>query len=182
MLTKTPEPDIDKSKFRDSQHRYITQSLFKETASNPEFVIYTLKEDDYTMPDGRVLPSIKKLYLDFNDPTEYLFATTCFATWPHWKRIAKNKQLTPYIEEWRAELAYKIRAIGLREIILRAQTDTSSTAARFLATEGWKPNRKAGAPTKAEKQGHLRDEQRIEDELDKDFERVKPLLPEILSD
>ena len=60
---------------KDNVGRYRTQSLFREfyvhtsTGLSP---IWTLKDED---PQGE-LPSLKRIYLDYEDPTEYSFAKT----------------------------------------------------------------------------------------------------------
>ena len=66
---------LDKSKMLDSMQRPLTQSLFLELGYT-DFAIFTLKEDDYVYNDKTYI-SLKKLYLEMEDPTEYDFANEC---------------------------------------------------------------------------------------------------------
>src|SRR5690606_26329218 len=126
--------------------RQLTQSLFLE-AGYSDFAIYTLKEEDHTFK-GKYLPSIKRLYLEMEDTTEYEFATTYFLSWDHWQRIVANKTFTGHVESWRKELALKLRARGIQQMIAKAEGG-SLQASKWLADAGWDV-RAAGRPSKAE--------------------------------
>ena len=63
---------IDKSRLVDGQGKPLTQSLFLEIGYT-DFSVYTLKDQDYEYND-KVYPSLKRLYLEMEDPTEYEFA------------------------------------------------------------------------------------------------------------
>ena len=64
----------DKSKLVDIRCNPLTQSLFLEIGYT-EYSVYTLKEDHHEY-GGKIFPSLKKLYIDFEDPLDYTFAST----------------------------------------------------------------------------------------------------------
>jgi len=60
-----------------------TKSLFYELSyDDPEFALFTLKEEDIVMPNGRPATCLGKLYIAFAtmDPTEYQFANSVFGS------------------------------------------------------------------------------------------------------
>lgn len=161
---------IDKSKMIDSMGRPLTQSLFLEIGYS-DFAIYTLKEFDHEY-NGKVYPSLKKLYLKEEDPTEYAFAEKHLLGWQHWKRLNENKVLPKHFEEWREELELKIRSQAVRDMQnLCASESGNYSAAKFLADRGWE-KRGAGRPSKAEKERHLRVEEKINEEFQADIIRL----------
>src|SRR5574337_457896 len=93
----------DKSKMVDTNGIPLTQSLFLEMGYNTDYAMYTLKDRNHEYK-GVLYPSLKALYLEESDPTEYLFADKYLLGYQHWKRICRNKMLLPYVEEWREEL------------------------------------------------------------------------------
>lgn len=94
----------------DDKGAALTQGLFLETSyGNTDNVMYTLKPRDH-MYKGKLLPSIKRLYLEMEDPTEYFFAYEYFLDWQHWQRIKKNKLISAYMEGWQEELEVRSRA------------------------------------------------------------------------
>lgn len=152
---------MEKSKLIDSSGKPLTQSLFLETSYSP-FAIYTLKDEDFSYK-GKLLPSIKKIYLKMEDTTEYEFANECFLGWSHWNRITKNKLMMDHVALWREELELKLRARGVRAIV-KSAAGGSFSAARWLADKGW-DKRAPGRPNKGEKAR----EQAIQRSIDKEF-------------
>lgn len=162
---------IDKSKMIDPMGRPLTQSLFLEIGYS-EYAVYTLKEFDHDYK-GKVYPSLKKLYLKEEDPTEYAFAEKHLLGWQHWRRLCENKVIAKHIEEWREELELKIRSQAIRDMQnLCASENGNFSAAKFLADRGWE-KRSAGRPSKAEKERHLRIEERINEEFSADIKRLE---------
>lgn len=135
-----------KEQMVDSTGRPMTQSLFLEAQYSP-YAIYTLKDEDHEY-NGKLYPSIKKLYLQEEDPTEYQFATKYLLGIKHWYRIYENKLIQPHIDEWRFELELKLRSKGVKQLI-NAANKGSQSAARFLVDRGWS-ERAAGRPSKEE--------------------------------
>lgn len=160
----------DKSKMYDSMGRPLTQSLFLEVGYS-EFAIYTLKEFDHEY-NGKIYPSLKQLFLKTEDPTEYEFANKYLIGWQHWKRLNENKLLAKHFEEWREELELRLRSQAVRDMQnLCASESGNYSAAKFLADRGWE-KRAAGRPSKAEKERHLRIEEKLGEEFSADIKRM----------
>ena len=162
---------INKEKLIDTMGRPLTQSLFLEIGYT-DYAVYTLKEYDYPYK-GKHYPSLKKLYLAEEDPTEYSFAEKHLLGWQHWKRLCENKVIAKHIDEWREELELKIRSQAVRDMqMLCASENGNYSAAKFLADRGWE-KRAAGRPSKAEKERHLRVEEKIQEEFSADIKRLE---------
>ena len=159
---------LDKSKMLDTMSRPITQSLFLEIGYT-ESSMFTLKEDDYEYK-GAVYPSLKKLYLAEEDPTEYEFASKYLLGWKHWQRILDNKAVRSHIDEWREELEVKLRSRGVKALMLSAVSGNHQSA-KWLADRGW-DIRAAGRPSKAEREGELKKQTTIIDQFKEDSARL----------
>lgn len=159
---------IDKSKFKDEGGRYLTQSLFLELGYDTSKAVFTFDGQDKEYK-GNTYISLKKLYLDAEDPHEYLFATTNLFDWEHWQRMCNNKELRKHISQWREELEIKLKSIGMQEI-LRATEDGNFQACKYVADKGW--DKKVGRPSKAEQQKKAKIEEKLLDEFADDLKRV----------
>lgn len=163
---------IDKSKLKDSRGHPLTQSLFLEMGYNTEFAVYSLKEEDYEY-NGKVYPSLKRLYLECEDPTEYDFARKYLLNWSHWKRLKSNKVLKEHFDDWEEELEYRLRSQAVRDIISMSANETGGfQAAKWLADRGW-DKRAAGRPSKKEKEAQDNIDKRLDDEFKADIARLK---------
>jgi hypothetical protein len=163
---------IDKSKMIDSTGRYLTQGLFYEIEYDHTFAQYTLASNDKEV-GGRKYPSIKRLYLEMEDVTEYEFAQTYFVDYPHWQKICNNSQLRKEIDKWRVELELKLRARALRSLVGQAEKGNFN-AAKYIAGKEWESKR--GRPSKEEKAGVLKKEAALRDELADEASRVVDFL------
>jgi hypothetical protein len=150
-----PNPDLSKRKFYNQNNHLLTRALFWEVAYS-ENAIYTLKDWDSTTTQGKPLKSLKQLYLQENDPTEYEFAQKHFANWDHWQTIAKSWYLKDHVAKWREELEIRITTDALRLIQAEALSTSkyAYSANRYLADKGWKTKdtgskKGAGRPSKA---------------------------------
>lgn len=132
--------------FLDDNNKPLTQSLFLELGYS-DYAIYTLKDIDWQL-NGKNYPSLKRLYLEMEDPTEYDFATTYLLNFRHWQRICENKQIRIHIDEWRDELEYKLRSKAVKGIMESAKQGNFQ-AAKWFADRGW-ISRGAGRPSKEE--------------------------------
>lgn len=153
----------------DSAGKPLTQSLFLENGYT-DFAIYTLKDDDMKRK-GKTLPSIKRLYLEMEDTTEYLFATEYFLGWQHWKRICNNKLMKDTVEGWREELELKLRAKGLKQAIGHAEGGNFQ-AAKWLSDRGWE-KRAAGRPSKEEVARETEIARKLDSEFSDDIARLR---------
>lgn len=163
--------NVDKSLMTDSRGKFFTQGLFLEIGYS-KFSMYTLKEQDHEYK-GTVYPSIKKLYLAYEDPTEYDFANKYFVSWNHWQRICDNVILRKHIDEWRQELELKIRSQAIRDIMSNS-ADGSYQASKYLAERGWDKN-VVGRPNKATKARDAKMDELIDEEFSSDIKRMDRL-------
>lgn len=159
---------IEKEKMKDSMGRPITQSLFLELGYT-DMAIFTLKDEDYEY-NGKIYPALKRLYLEFEDVTEYEFANTYLLGWQHWKRLCDNKAIRKHVEEWREELEFKMRSRGVKSLLISANSGNFQ-AAKFFVDKGW-DKRIAGRPSKAELEREKEFQSRVADEYAGDAERL----------
>lgn len=161
---------VDKSELKTSNGIPLTQGLFLEIGYK-EHAVYTTKDDDYEY-NGKVYPSLKRLYLEMEDVTEYAFATTHLLGWNHWQRLCENKVVAKYINEWRYELELKLRAKAFQNILTKASTEKGINAAKWLAEKGWDKRSRAGRPSKEEVERNIQIETDIERQFREDIERI----------
>lgn len=159
---------IKREQMLDSGGRPITQSLFLEIGYTKD-AVYTLKDEDYTYND-KVYYSLKKLYMECADPTEYEFATANLLGWKHWMRMCENKLLRKHIDDWREELEVKLRSRAVKQAIEHAASGTFQ-AAKWLADRGWS-TRGAGRPSKSDLEREKRIQEGIADEYNNDVVRM----------
>lgn len=157
-----------KSKMKDKMLRPMTQALFLELGYD-DYAIFTLKEQDYFY-EGKMYPSIRRLFLSCQDPTEYEFANKYLLGWRHWQRIQENKAIRKFIDEWRDEFEVKLRAQGIGLAISAAKTGAFQ-ASKWLASGEWK-QRGAGRPSKAEVEREKKIQASLVNEFDADVVRL----------
>jgi hypothetical protein len=160
--------EIDKSLLCDDGGKPLTQGLFLELGYG-EKSVFTLKEQHYTYKD-KFYPSLKQLYLEEGDPTEYSFATKYLLNWKHWMRLCDNRIIRKHIDEWRDELEVKLRCQAVGDVIKSAKNGNYQ-AARWLADRGWE-TRGAGRPTKAEVEHEKKVQAAMNDEYKEDVVRL----------
>lgn len=170
MVEQTYFPD--KSLLKDSGGRYLTQSLFLEFQYNTQYAVYTLDDQDKEY-EGKLYPSLKRLYLETMDPTGYEFANRYLFNYEQWTRICANKQLYAEIEQWELELEVKIRSIGVRRVLAMGVDNFS--AAKWAVDGHW--NAKRGRPSKKEQEREREIRQRVADETQEESSRVAHLIP-----
>jgi hypothetical protein len=171
---------------KDVVGRYRTQSLFKEfrvKQSNrhrppqPEdaalVALWTLGDDDFIKVPGsrEKLPSLKALYLEMSDPTEYAFAIEAFGTWAQWLKIKNNKEIKKHLEDWPIELELKLRSEGIRQAVASAQGGNFQ-AAKFLAKKDWDAASKRGRPSKEDIERETKIAAKLHAEVGDDAARI----------
>ena len=166
--------EVDKSRFKNpSGAFYLRGIFFEETGVDKSSVVYTLKEADHLG-----YPSLYRLYMEANDPTEYNFAVSHLYSWSHWEALSQCTWFRPYLDAWRRELETKIRAESLVQIRATAKeaTPTGFQANKYLLESPWKAvgefKRGRGRPTKADIQKAASDLARASQEHTEDFTRV----------
>lgn len=152
----------------DSMGKFRTQSLFLELGYGTD-ALFTLKDQDHEH-EGTVYKSLKRLYLEFEDPTEYEFANTVLLGWRHWQRMCENKVIRKHIDEWREELEVKLRSQAIRDAIQEAKKGHFQ-AAKWVADRGWS-TRGAGRPSKADIEHEKKVQARIDNEYSGDVVRM----------
>ena len=142
------------NRFKNSSGQHLTKQLFFENDdSEKSLCIYTLKDYDHTS-GGRTFPSLRKLYVEMEDPTEYLFAETYLDGWAHWVKIKNGQFFQEYYKEWVLELETRLKAKALLRIRKLAEEGgkDSLSADKILLQGGWKEKeeakQKVGRPTK----------------------------------
>ncbi len=153
-----------KEQLKDNLGRPLTQSLFLEIGYNTQYAVFTFNDEDKIYND-KVYPSLKRLYLEIADPTEYEFAKTCLLGWPHWRRLKENKVLRVYFDEWAEELEVKLRSEGVMGLMdLTTSEGGNFQAAKWMAEKGWE-KLKPGRPAKSAGEREARINDRINDEV-----------------
>jgi hypothetical protein len=114
--------------------RFTRHLFFEETLADKTHVVYTLKDVDH-----QGYPSLYRLYMETDDPTEYLFATTHLDGWEHWQMLCECAWFKPYIARWRQELDLRTRAKYLKGVKLAAANGgkDSLAAMKYLIERGW---------------------------------------------
>lgn len=160
----------DKTIFKDEAGRYRTQSLFVEFGYEVDKAVYSMADEHKTYK-GVVYPSLKRLYMNMADPTEYLFATTYFNGWDHWQRIKENKTLSTRLrlDDWAEELELKLRAEAIRQAI--KLSGDNFNASKWVADGSWR-GKKAGRPKKEETERERAMRKKAVDETAADASRV----------
>lgn len=161
---------VDKTKLVDKMGRGLTQSLFLEIDYNADVAVYTLGEFDKTYK-GKVYPSLKRLFLEHEDPIEHNFAVTYLLGWKHWQKLNGNKQLRAHFDEWRYELEVAIRSAAVSGIIDQSSSETGFQACKWLADRGWE-KRGAGRPSKQDIEKEAAVQKAVEDEFSVDIKRM----------
>lgn len=163
-----------REEFKDVMGRMRTQSLFYEYRREGMEYFWTLGPDDIER-DGRHIPSLKRIYMSYDHipDYEYQFAMDLFDSWEHWQRLTNTWMVNQYIIEWKKELLIKLKAVEIGNM-LKASKKGDTSAAKYLIENKHTPTR--GRPSKAELQGHLKNDKKEAAALDDMSSRVTSLL------
>ncbi len=162
------------SKYKAADGRYRTESLFREISQPSSRAKYPPVFS--ITPEDKDVPSMHRLFVESDDPTEYKFAIEVLGSWHHWCVLKERTWFKPYYEVWRAELDTKLKSRGVE--ILQAIADsnkpTAANAAKWLAEGGWeqKAKPKRGRPSKEEIAGERKALAKEDAELADDVERL----------
>lgn len=147
-----------------------------EVAGEEKLCIYTLKDQDH---NG--LPSLYRLYMACEDPTEWDFANLYLDGWDHWEKLCECSWFKPYIERWRKEKAIKDRSSALKKVRKVASTEEHRSyyeANKYLLEAKWETKEaksQRGRPTKAEIKKAAVEEALGQQMVSEDLERLKTL-------
>lgn len=166
-----------KKPYKDKMGRYRTQSLFWEMRDlvNDTEPVWSMKDYDL-VKDGKTYLSLKNLYMSYSHVPgfEYDFAMDQFGSWDHWIKLCNDT--TPVIKDmikgWRDELDIRIKAKGIKSIILHSLDDDPKglQAAKYLVEKGYAPKR--GRPSKEEVERELKTDAKAAKEHQSDLERI----------
>lgn len=165
---ETPKPN----KFRSEQNaRYLKALFFETTLSDKSTVVYTLKDQDHLG-----YPSLYRLYMEVNDPTEYRFATQYLDGWEHWEMLCRCSWFQPYVERWRREMEIRMKSSALAKIMAEAKSGGKEafSANKYLIEKGWEPKEasRRGRPTKDDIKQAASEIALTNSRLNDDFERI----------
>ncbi len=172
-------PDNEKrayasSGFRALNNKRLLKGLFYEMVdSDKSTCLYTLKQEDHLG-----FPSLRRLYLEMEDPTEYNFAKTYLESWDHWEMLLECAWFKPHVALWRKELEVKMKAEALARIKVEATNGGKNVfmASKYLLERGWEPKegqgRTRGRPSKDEIKRATDELLKASENLDEDFLRV----------
>lgn len=166
------EPD---NKFKAPNGQFYTRQIFYEmNTADVSLVLYTLKDYDIEL-NGRLIPSLSRLYIGMADVSEYDFALKYFGSWKHWKMISDANWFKEYITPMREELATKLMSLSVKRIAQLAEGDTRDAfqANRYLLDKGYIT--KVGAKGRPSKEAIQREAEALfkeKDDFNEDFKRL----------
>ena len=127
--------------FRCPDGQWATRSLFLEGYSPNEWKdkdvkpFFTVKDDD----QGSFI-SLKRLYMEYADPTEYEFAVGVFGAYWLWENISESSYIQKFIQRWRTELDAYLYSQAIQEVktIAGSGKGQALQAAKLLISQDWK--------------------------------------------
>ena len=161
--------------------RWRVGSLFYELRSkevNGKPPIWTLGDYDRIV-DGVTYPSLRGIYLDCEDPTEYKFAIKVFDSWKCWAKVSSSKELRRLaFDSWREELDVRLISKGVSSVISEVGTSKGSfVAAKYLTERGWiKKKDTRGRPSKKTIANEATKLIKVKDEVELELERAELLI------
>ena len=166
------------NRFKNASGVFYTKELFFETnVGDRANAVYSLKDYDHTV-NGIVYPSLGRIYLEEEDPTEYAFAEKHLGGYPHWEKLVASPMIFPHIEDWRKRLDLQLRAKAFNRIRMKAEDSTDKEAFqanKFLLSNQWRDaGGKAGVgrPTKAKIKEEADKLVKEQTNYDDDFQRI----------
>jgi len=164
--------------FKDTVGRWLTKSLFYEANDYKiDGAMFTLGDQDITVK-GKKLISLRKRFVDSDDPTGWTIAQEFLGGYSHWDAICNSASLKNEVEKWQEELEVKLRSLGLANTIKSARSGNFN-ASKFLTEKGW-VKRVAGRPTKEEITREMKVQARIQDAFEDDLKRMEIINGESL--
>lgn len=169
-----------KSKYLTSAGQRLVKALFHEYSYQAESEpLYTFQREDKEV-DGKVYPSLYRLYMACDDISEASFVSQYMYDLKQWDMIRNNNLFKDEINEWRRNL--RMRKLGqVIEVLEKDALDegpTSTASAKFLADKVYGLPKRSGRPVN--KQGVSSDDNAIDvssgdEEYKRLFENVTPI-------
>jgi hypothetical protein len=132
-------------------NRKPTQSLIYEFAKARKmehYARFTIAKEDRVVGDS-VYPSLYKIYMEMEDPAEFNFVMATIGDWAIWEQLCENKLFSKTIDQWRKELAQKLKSRAYKEALgmVEAGKATYQILQMFAKPED-KNKAKVGRPKK----------------------------------
>ena len=151
-----------------------TGALFYENNYDvTPFTVFTINENDKEVK-GHKFYSLRKLYMEMEDPTEYEFAQAVFGSWDWWNLVKKSYKFKHEFEKWPVELELKLKAKAFAKI-KKAANNGDFRASAFLVTKGYNKEEtgaQKGRPSKAQVKAEAKRLAEMETEFKSDAERL----------
>lgn len=168
-------PWDDKSRFRNHLRQFYTRGLFLESFNHPQpagcIPMYTLSDEDIE-DDGVYYYSIRRLYLNKGDMTEYSFGETYFYNYKHFEHLMKSQYFSDIIISARKELDLKLTGELLKKIQEKASLGDLN-AQKFLVSRSWEPQEaKRGRPSTRQIKTEAKKLLKEMTPFDEDYERI----------
>lgn len=166
-----PKPNRFRNPVNNS--RLLKQLFFEHTLADKSTVLYTLKDSDH-----RGYPSLYRLYMELDDPTEWEVGQQLVDGWEHWEMLCACAWFKPYVERWRRELELRMKSKALARVKAEARTNSKESfmANRYLIEKGWEPKdgQKAGRgrPSKEEIRKAANEIASSQERVSGDYERI----------
>ncbi len=160
--------------FKNASGAWLSKQLFFETAEDKSRVLYTLKPEDHRVGKS-VYPSLRRLYMEMGDESEYHFAEAYFGGYPHWKRLLQSSWFLDYLTEMREELHARNAAIALEQI-KKSASGGSFQASKYLLEQGWLPKGDVGRPSKERIKQEAQDLFRSSEDISSDLDRISQAI------
>jgi hypothetical protein len=118
------------SELKDKQGRYLFRALFNEESNTKESYqpIFTLSESH-----SRGLHSIHQLYVQFADPSEYIFAMTVLGSYEHWQMLKSRGWFQPYYLKMRRAMAARLISLGQDKMLKLGLEEGDRVATKWIA-------------------------------------------------
>jgi hypothetical protein len=120
--------------------------------------------------------SMRRLYMEISDPTEYRVGVALLGDYRHWQHLCSLSWFKPYVEKWRMELREKVNSEAveaLREIVKDPKNGSRVPAARMLLEKPWeKGTTLRGRPSKDEVEGYKQQVAQDAQEQEEDYKRL----------
>lgn len=139
-----------RNKYLGNGGKRLVKQLFIEWTNIGEYdlALYSFHREDRTI-DGKLYPSLYKLYMATKDITEARFVSEYLYDWSQWNAIAKTVAFKDEIARWREELKAKVMGELVDKLIEDGLSNSrsSKSSAKFLVEKLSK--RSAGKPATA---------------------------------
>jgi hypothetical protein len=157
---------------KDNQGRYRTKSLFLEYGVSKYPSYFTMADAD---KDGHI--SVRRLYMEFEDPTEFRIGEALVGDFRHWQVLCELSWFKPHVHKWRIELQAKMESLAvlaLKETVQDKKSSSRVQAARLILDRPWekKDAPLRGRPSKTEIAGYKKEIVKESEETDEDYERM----------